>query len=127
MFHEITLELYFMKCSERKISQCTLKKQSVWKTLIFDLVTIFHNTIRNNKRNNKSISWILEIKTNQRIRIAKFSIENIQFRENFISIFLTNHIYCSESTIKMKSSLGSISDSNNHKIFCCYLAVICFC
>ena len=33
MFHEMTLKLYFMKCSEREISQCILPL-----TLINDLV-----------------------------------------------------------------------------------------
>ena len=40
MFHEMTLKLYFMKCSERKISQCILPLiDANFEKKIFPLLT----------------------------------------------------------------------------------------
>ena len=44
MFHEMPLKLCFMKCSERKISQCILTLRFTF-IIVLRFITIYHNMV----------------------------------------------------------------------------------
>ena len=62
MFHEMSLKLYFMKCSERNVSQCILAlnlSNNIWELsesrLLPDSMGEGHNVVPLHKKGNKQI------------------------------------------------------------------------